>query len=139
MPMGAMAPPQLRRTETPPTHSTKQPRREPLGKFKPATAARLTARRGRMATPPPWARRRTAQINATERLRNVEKIVNVLVNAFSRKFGEIVMALEFRKISFPTWLALLALSILFVACKKADQPSYKVFVTPDDAGNALIE
>ena len=49
------------------------------------------------------------------------------------------MPLEIRKVPFPTWLILLTLVVVFVACKKAEQPSYKVFVTPDDAGSALIQ
>src|SRR4029077_7059145 len=49
------------------------------------------------------------------------------------------MPLEIRKVSFPTWLILLTLVVVFVACKKAEQPSYKVFVTPADAGSALIQ
>jgi hypothetical protein len=47
------------------------------------------------------------------------------------------MPLNVRKVSLPIWIAVLGLIVLFVSCKKEDQPSYKVFATPDDAGNAL--
>ncbi len=36
-------------------------------------------------------------------------------------------------------LILVAMIILFVACSKPAQPSFRVFASPDDAGNALIE
>ncbi len=49
------------------------------------------------------------------------------------------MSLNVRKVSLPIWIAVLGLIVLFVSCKKADQPSYKVFATPDDAGNALLQ
>jgi len=47
------------------------------------------------------------------------------------------MSLNVRKVSLPIWIVVLGLIVLFVSCKKEDQPSYKVFATPDDAGNAL--
>ncbi len=37
------------------------------------------------------------------------------------------------------WLLLLALIILLAACNKSDKPSFKVFASPDDAGNGLLE
>jgi hypothetical protein len=49
------------------------------------------------------------------------------------------MSLNVRRISLPAWIVVLALLVLFVSCKKADTPSYKVFATPDDAGNALVQ
>jgi hypothetical protein len=47
------------------------------------------------------------------------------------------MSINLRKVSFPTWIIIMGLLVLFVSCKKADAPSYKVFATPEDAGNAL--
>ncbi len=47
------------------------------------------------------------------------------------------MSLSVRKVSLPTWIVILGLVVLFVSCKKADAPSYKVFANPEDAGNAL--
>jgi hypothetical protein len=47
------------------------------------------------------------------------------------------MPFNVRKVFFPTWIIILGLIVLFVSCKNPDAPSYKVFATPDDAGNAL--
>ena len=49
------------------------------------------------------------------------------------------MSLSVRKGSFPFWIIVMGLLVLFVACKKADQPSYKVFASPDEAGDALVQ
>ena len=49
------------------------------------------------------------------------------------------MSLSVRKVSLPTWIVILGLVVLFVSCKKADAPSYKVFANPEDAGNALLQ
>lgn len=49
------------------------------------------------------------------------------------------MARNIRKVSIPVWVILLVLIVLVVACKKADTPSYKVFATPDEAGDALLQ
>src|ERR1700758_3697799 len=49
------------------------------------------------------------------------------------------MSLNVRKESLPIWFVVLGLIVLFVGCKTADKPSYKVFATPDDAGNALVQ
>ncbi len=49
------------------------------------------------------------------------------------------MSLNVRKASLPIWFFVLGLIVLFVGCKTADKPSYKVFATPDDAGNALLQ
>jgi hypothetical protein len=48
------------------------------------------------------------------------------------------MSFDIRKISVPTWIVIMGLIVLFVSCKKADTPSYKVFGNPDDAGSALL-
>ena len=45
-----------------------------------------------------------------------------------------------RRIAITSRLVLLAIVILFVGCQQvAAKPSYKVFASPDDAGNALLE
>ncbi len=49
------------------------------------------------------------------------------------------MSLSIRKVPFAASSIVLALVILFTGCKNADKPSYKVFATPDDASNALLE
>lgn len=49
------------------------------------------------------------------------------------------MSLSVRKGSFPFWILVAGLIVLFVGCKKADQPTYKVFAAPDDASNALLQ
>ena len=49
------------------------------------------------------------------------------------------MLLKIRKEFFPIGIIVLGLIVLFVGCKAADKPSYKVFATPDDAGNALLQ
>ena len=43
-----------------------------------------------------------------------------------------------RKIVFPTGLLLLAVLVLLAGCTKSSKPSFSVFATPDDAGNALL-
>jgi hypothetical protein len=43
-----------------------------------------------------------------------------------------------RGIAITSRLILLALFILFVGCNKSSKPSYKVFASPDDAGNGLL-
>jgi hypothetical protein len=42
------------------------------------------------------------------------------------------------KIGIATRLILLTLIISLAACSKSDKPSYRVFATPDDAGNGLL-
>jgi Protein of unknown function (DUF2950) len=50
------------------------------------------------------------------------------------------MWFETRRIALTTWLTLLCLVILLAACnKKAAEPSIRVFASPDEAGNALVE
>jgi Protein of unknown function (DUF2950) len=49
------------------------------------------------------------------------------------------MSREIRRIAATKWLLLLALVIPLAACSKSDKPSSKVFASPDDAGNALLE
>jgi len=48
------------------------------------------------------------------------------------------MLLKTRKIAVATRLLLLALIIPLAACSKSDKPSFKVFTSADDAGNALL-
>jgi hypothetical protein len=52
---------------------------------------------------------------------------------------ENVMSLKPRRIALTGRLLLLALIIPFAACNKSDKPSAKVFASPDDAGNGLVE
>ena len=49
------------------------------------------------------------------------------------------MSSNSRKVSLPIWFFVLGLIVLFIGCKTADKPSYKVFATPDDAANALVQ
>jgi hypothetical protein len=49
------------------------------------------------------------------------------------------MSFATRTIAVTTRLTLLALVILLAACSKPDKPSFKVFASPDDAGNALVQ
>jgi len=50
------------------------------------------------------------------------------------------MWFETRRIALTTWLTVLSLVILLAACnKKAAEPSIRVFASPDEAGNALLE
>jgi hypothetical protein len=44
-----------------------------------------------------------------------------------------------RRIAITARFALLALIIFLVSCGKSDKPSYRVFASPDDAGNGLLE
>jgi Protein of unknown function (DUF2950) len=62
-----------------------------------------------------------------------------LAGSNSRSFSRFGMPLGIRKIPLPACIVLLALVGLNVGCKNADKPSYKVFATPDDAGNALLQ
>jgi hypothetical protein len=48
------------------------------------------------------------------------------------------MLLKTRRIVVTSRLLLLALIILLVACSKSEKPSFRVFASPDDAGNALL-
>jgi hypothetical protein len=48
------------------------------------------------------------------------------------------MSLERRRIDVTTWLLLLALIVPLAACR-SEKPSFKVFASPDEAGNALID
>lgn len=56
----------------------------------------------------------------------------------SLRCGELVMSRAARRISVTTWLMLLALIVVFVGCKKAEEPSQTTFASPDDAGNGLL-
>jgi hypothetical protein len=49
------------------------------------------------------------------------------------------MSRAIRRISNPTRFILLALLIPLAACNKSDKSSSKVFASPDDAGNGLLE
>ena len=49
------------------------------------------------------------------------------------------MSIESRRTATGVRLLLLALVIPFVSCSKSDKPSYRVFVSPEDAGNGLLE
>jgi len=44
-----------------------------------------------------------------------------------------------RRIAIITRFVLLALIIPFVGCGKSDKPSFRVFASPDDAGNGLLD
>lgn len=49
------------------------------------------------------------------------------------------MSLKTGRIEGKRWVLLFALIISLAACSKSDQPSLRVFASPDDAGNALRE
>jgi Protein of unknown function (DUF2950) len=58
------------------------------------------------------------------------------------KLLEDVMSFKTRRITLKSWLPVLALVIPLVSCSKLDKPdkpSAKVFASPDDASNALVE
>jgi hypothetical protein len=48
------------------------------------------------------------------------------------------MSLTSRRIAISAQFILLTLVIALVACHKSDKPSFKLFVSPDDAGNGLL-
>ena len=68
-----------------------------------------------------------------------QKLTQELADSSSRSFGRFRMSLNIRKIPFAASSIVLALAVLFIGCKNADQPSYKVFATPDDASDALLQ
>lgn len=49
------------------------------------------------------------------------------------------MSLAVRKSTIKAPFLLLALVVLLTACSKSNKPAYRVFASPDDAGNALLE
>jgi hypothetical protein len=49
------------------------------------------------------------------------------------------MSIESRRIATGIRLLLLALVVTIVSCSKSDKPSYRVFASPDDAGNGLLQ
>ena len=49
------------------------------------------------------------------------------------------MSREIRSVAVANWLILLALIIFSAACSKPEKPSFRVFASADDAGNALLE
>ena len=49
------------------------------------------------------------------------------------------MSLKNHRIAAKTQFLLLALAIPLAACSKSDKPSYRVFASPEDAGNGLVE
>ena len=56
----------------------------------------------------------------------------------SSKVWRIGMSQAARRISFTTWLMLLALMVMFAGCNKTAEPSQATFASPDDAGNGLL-
>jgi hypothetical protein len=61
-----------------------------------------------------------------------------LVKRSLSKCRRIAMSRATREIVITSRLILLVLFILFVGCNKSAKPSYKVFASPDDAGNGLL-
>jgi len=49
------------------------------------------------------------------------------------------MSHEIRRVTVANWLIFLALIIFFAACSKPEKPTFRVFASADDAGNALLE
>jgi hypothetical protein len=49
------------------------------------------------------------------------------------------MSHEIRRVTVAKWLIFLALIIFFAACSKPEKPTFRVFASADDAGNALLE
>jgi hypothetical protein len=49
------------------------------------------------------------------------------------------MSLKARRIAFLTRLLLLSVIVSLAACNKSDKPSVRVFASPDDAGNGLLQ
>ena len=71
---------------------------------------------------------------------NVSKLVSgVWMKSYIRSFGRTVMRLRTRRIAGIFWLLLLALIIPPVACSQSGQASGRVFASPEEAGNALID
>jgi len=49
------------------------------------------------------------------------------------------MSLSIHRIAVTTRFVLLALIVPLAACNKSDKPSFRVFASPDDAGNGLLD
>jgi Protein of unknown function (DUF2950) len=49
------------------------------------------------------------------------------------------MSPEIRRAAVANWLILVALIIFLAACSKPEKPSFRVFASPEDAGNALLD
>jgi len=49
------------------------------------------------------------------------------------------MGLEIRSVRIATWVVVLAITIFLAACGKSEKPAFRVFASPDEAGNALLE
>ncbi len=49
------------------------------------------------------------------------------------------MSHEIRRVTVAKWLIFLALIIFFAACSKPEKPTFRVFASADDSGNALLE
>src|SRR5271168_3456579 len=49
------------------------------------------------------------------------------------------MSRAIRKIAITTRFVLLGLIIPLASCGKSDKPSYRVFASPDEAGNGLLD
>src|SRR5580692_9131419 len=52
------------------------------------------------------------------------------------RFG---MSPEIRRVEVANWLILLSLLIFFTACNRSTTPSFRVFASANDAGNALLD
>jgi hypothetical protein len=61
----------------------------------------------------------------------------VLVKSIAAEVLEDVMALKYRGLAFTIRLLLFSVIISFAACKRSEKASSKVFVSPEDAGDAL--
>ena len=70
-----------------------------------------------------------------ERATLVSDSVEVSENS---KVWRISMSQAARRISFTSWLMLLALMVVFAGCDKTAKPSQTTFSSPDDAGNGLL-
>jgi hypothetical protein len=62
----------------------------------------------------------------------------VLMKRLQSTFWRIGMPQATRTVNIMSRLILLGILILFVGCNKAAKPSYQVFVSPDEAGNGLL-
>jgi hypothetical protein len=64
-----------------------------------------------------------------------------LPRTFRVKFGGNVMSRESRTMVAENWSVLLVVAILFpvIGCQKQEKPSVRVFASPDQAGDALVQ
>ena len=70
-----------------------------------------------------------------ERTTLVSESVEVCDNSQVWRTG---MSQAARRISFTSWLMLLALMVMFAGCNETAKPSQATFASPDDAGNGLL-